>query len=133
MSVFTEAEIAYLKTQPLGRLATTDANGQPHVVPVAFRYNSDLDTLDIGGHDFAKRKKFRDAQKNPQAALVIDDIESFNPWKVRGLEVRGKVEILETGGETIRPGFDAQFFRLRPTRLVSWGLEPNGQRRTWKA
>jgi hypothetical protein len=32
----------------------------PHVVPVAFRYNPDADSIDVGGHDFAKRKKFGD-------------------------------------------------------------------------
>ena len=28
---------------------------QPHVVPVRFRYNPETDTIDIGGHQFAKR------------------------------------------------------------------------------
>jgi hypothetical protein len=50
----------------LGRLATTGRDGQPHVVPVAFRYNPDEDTIDIGGHGFAQRKKFRDVQQNPR-------------------------------------------------------------------
>ncbi len=39
MSSFTAAEIAYLQSQRLGRLATADLDGQPHVVPVGFRYN----------------------------------------------------------------------------------------------
>ena len=60
MSVFTSHEIAYLQSQRLGRLATVGPDGQPHVVPVAFRYNPDRDTIDIGGHGFAGRKKFRD-------------------------------------------------------------------------
>jgi Pyridoxamine 5'-phosphate oxidase len=75
-SVFTPAEIAYLQSQRLGRLATVGADGQPHVVPVSFRYNPDLGTIDIGGHDFAKRKKFRDVQQNPRVAFVIDDLAS---------------------------------------------------------
>ena len=49
MSAFTPAEIAYLQSQRLGRLATVNAAGEPHVVPVAFRYNPELDTIDIGG------------------------------------------------------------------------------------
>ena len=32
---------------------------QPHVVPVAFRYNSETDTVDVGGHGLAQRKKYR--------------------------------------------------------------------------
>ena len=123
VSVFTPAEIAYLQSQRLGRLATVGPDGQPHVVPVAFRYNPELDTIDIGGHDFAKRKKFRDVQQNPRVAFVIDDIRSLNPWSVRGIEIRGEAEVLETGGQDIGPGFDPEMFRIKPKRIVSWGLE----------
>ena len=65
MSVFSAAEISYLQSQRLARIATAGPNGQPHVVPLAFRYNPDMDTIDVGGHDFAKRKKYRDVQSNP--------------------------------------------------------------------
>ena len=123
-SAFTPAEIAYLQSQPLGRLATVGGHGQPHVVPVSFRYNPQTDTIDIGGHGgFARRKKWRDVHDNPKVAFVVDDIASFNPWKVRGIEIRGEVELLATGGQAIRPGFDAEMFRLRPTRVLSWGID----------
>jgi pyridoxamine 5'-phosphate oxidase family protein len=123
MSVFTPVEIKYLQSQRLGRIATVGPDGQPHVVPVGFRYNAELDTIDIGGHDFAKRKKFRDVQRNPRVAFVVDDVASFNPWRVRGIEIRGEAEILKTGGQNVIPGFDAEMFRIRPTRVISWGLE----------
>ena len=123
MSNFTPAEIAYLQSQRIGRIATTGRNGQPHVVPVGFRYNVEHDTIDIGGHGFVKRKKYRDVLQNPRAAFVVDDIASVNPWAVRGIEVRGDVEIHETGGQEIGPGFDPEMFRLRPRRIISWGLE----------
>jgi pyridoxamine 5'-phosphate oxidase family protein len=123
MSVFTPAEIDYMKSQRLCRLATVGSNHQPHVVPVAFRYNPDLDTIDIGGHDFARRKKFRDVQRNPKVALVIDDIASVNPWVVRGIEIRGEAEILNTGGKDILTSFDAEMFRIKPKRVVSWGIK----------
>ncbi len=123
MSAFSQAEIAYLKSQMLGRLATVGPNGKPHVVPVAFRYNPELDTIDIGGHDFAQRKKYRDVQKQPQVAFVVDDVASVNPWHARGIEIRGKAEILTAGGNTIRPGFDPEMFRIKAERVVSWGIE----------
>jgi hypothetical protein len=69
MSVFTPEEINYLQNQRLARIATVGPDGQPHVVPVGFRYNPDTDTIDIGGHDFAQRKKWRDVQQNPRAAV----------------------------------------------------------------
>lgn len=128
MSVFTPAEIAYLKGQRLGRVATVGASGQPHVVPVGFRYNAEEDTIDIGGHGFAKSKKFRDAQANPRVAFVVDDLASVSPWRPRGIEVRGRADVLTSGGEAFGRGYDAQIFRVRPRRIVSWGLE--GERRS---
>lgn len=124
MSVFTPEEINYLQNQRLARIATVGSNSQPHVVPVSFRYNPYTDTIDIGGHDFARRKKWRDVQHNPRVAVVIDDLASVNPWRVRGIEVRGEAEILMTGGETVGTGFDSAMFRITPKRIVSWGINP---------
>jgi len=120
VSVFTAEELAYLSTQRLGRLATA-AGGKPHVMPVAFRYNPAHDTIDIGGHDFAKRKKFRDVQGNPHVAFVVDDLASVQPWRPRGIEIRGEAEILMSGGQDIIPGFDAEMLRIKPSRIYSWG------------
>ena len=41
MSVFSDAEIEYLASQRLGRLATVGHDGMPHAVPVAFRRHRD--------------------------------------------------------------------------------------------
>jgi pyridoxamine 5'-phosphate oxidase family protein len=124
MSAFTPGELAYLQSQRLGRIATVGADGQPHVVPVTFRYNPAEDAIEIGGHGgFAKRKKYRDVQANPRAAFVVDDIVSAQPWTVRGIEIRGEVQILPTGGAAIVPSFDPDMFRLRPRRIISWGID----------
>ncbi len=126
MSAFKAEEIAYLQSQRLGRLATSTPDGRPHVVPVSFRYNPDADSIDIGGHGFVGRKKYRDVQRNPHVAFVVDDLASVNPWRPRGIEIRGEAEVLPSGGETIGPGFDPEIFRIRPRRVVSWGLgDPN--------
>jgi nitroimidazol reductase NimA-like FMN-containing flavoprotein (pyridoxamine 5'-phosphate oxidase superfamily) len=55
LSLFTPEELEYLQSQRLGRMAAAGPDHQPHVVPVRFRYNPDTDTIDIGGHQFAKR------------------------------------------------------------------------------
>jgi pyridoxamine 5'-phosphate oxidase family protein len=123
MSIFTPAEIAYLQSQRLARIATADAGGQPHVVPVSFRYNPEADTIDVGGHGFPGRKKFRDVQANPRVAIVVDDLASVDPWRPRMLEVRGQAEVLASGGEAIGQGFDPAMFRIRPKRIVSFGIE----------
>jgi pyridoxamine 5'-phosphate oxidase family protein len=125
MSVFTEAEIAYLRDQGLARVATAGPDGQPHVTPVTYRYNEDEDAVDVGGVFFGGTKKWRDAQRNPKVTLLIDDVLS-NPRRARALEVRGTAELHEAGGDAINPRFSnfaPQFFRIRPTRIVAWGLE----------
>ena len=126
MSVFSQGEVDYLASQRLARIATAGPNGQPHVVPVSFRYNPDTDTIDVGGHGFAQRKKYRDVQSNPRVGIVIDDLASIDPWRPRMIEVRGVAEVLPTGGETIGRGFDPPMFRIHPKRIISIGIEGEG-------
>jgi pyridoxamine 5'-phosphate oxidase family protein len=121
MSVLTETEIEYLSGQRLGRLATVDAEGRPHVVPVAFRYNEELDAVDIGGHNFAGSKKFRDVGKTGRAAFVVDDV--LPPWRARGVEVRGRAEVRSEGGKEIMENFAEAMIRIHPRRIVSWGVD----------
>jgi pyridoxamine 5'-phosphate oxidase family protein len=61
MSVFTEAEIEYLREQVHARLATVGRDGQPHVIPVTYRFNPEEDSIDVGGMNFGAGKKWRDA------------------------------------------------------------------------
>jgi pyridoxamine 5'-phosphate oxidase family protein len=123
MSVLTDEEREYLVSGvPLGRLATVGPDGMPHVVPTGFRHNQHHDTIDVGGHHFATRKKYRDVLGNPKVAFVIDDIVSVSPWRVRGIEIRGEAEILDTGGTELGRGFAPEIFRITPKRIVSWGL-----------
>lgn len=121
MSVFTPAEIEYLKSQRLGRLATVNSKGEPHVVPVGFRYNPELDVIDIGGHNIAKSKKFRDAARHGHVAFVVDDV--LPPWKPRGIEIRGRAEVFPTGGQEIVSSFAPELIRVYPTRVIGWGID----------
>src|SRR3712207_4631924 len=93
MSVFREAELRYLAGgKQLGRIATVGADGTPHVVPVAWFYNAARETIDIGGHELERTKKFRDIARSGRAAIVIDDLASTDPWHPRGIEIRGRGE-----------------------------------------
>ncbi len=121
MSAFTEREVEYMKEQRLGRLATVDVEGGPHVVPVGFRYNPELGTVDIGGHNIAASKKFRDVQKTGRAAFVVDDV--LPPWRARGVEVRGRAEVLSEGGREVMEDFSEELIRVYPERIVGWGLD----------
>jgi pyridoxamine 5'-phosphate oxidase family protein len=77
VSVFREAELRYLAGgRQLGRIATVGADGTPHVVPVAWIYNAARDTIDVGGAELERTKKFRDVARTGRAAIVIDDLAS---------------------------------------------------------
>jgi pyridoxamine 5'-phosphate oxidase family protein len=119
---FTDAELAYLRGQRLGRLATVDANGAPQNNPVGFRYNAELGTIDIGGRAMGASRKFRNLATNSSVAFVIDDIASVQPWRVRCVEVRGHAEAL-TGQAPPMPGMAAEIIRIHPVRIISFGLE----------
>ncbi len=57
MSAFSDDELSYLAGQRrLARIATVGADGTPHVVPVGWTLNAELDAIEITGHDFAQTK-----------------------------------------------------------------------------
>ncbi|QGN34075.1 PPOX class F420-dependent oxidoreductase [Microlunatus sp. Gsoil 973] len=120
---FTESELGYLATQVLARLATVAPDGTVQNSPVGFFVNTDLGTIDIGGHNLARTKKFRNIATCPQVAVVIDDLASRSPWTVRGVEVRGTAEAL-ADVDPPRPGFSRQLIRITPRRIISWGIDP---------
>jgi pyridoxamine 5'-phosphate oxidase family protein len=125
MATFTDREIEYLDNQRLGRIATAGSNSAPHVVPVGFRLAEDGSAIDVGGHDLAGSKKYRDLRANPKVAIVIDDVVSTDPYTPRGVEVRGTAELHDTGGPERfgAPAMGDAWIRIVPERVTSWGLE----------
>jgi pyridoxamine 5'-phosphate oxidase family protein len=122
-SVFSDPELGYLHQEDvrrLARIATVGADGTPHVVPVGWSHNAELDTIDVGGRDNAASKKFRDVARSGRAAIVIDDLASTDPWRPRGIEVRGRAATVDDG----RP-----LIRIHPERVRSWGLGGDGSSR----
>lgn len=123
---FTEAEREYLASQLLGRLATVSAKGDVQNNPVGFHYNAETGTIDIGGYAMGASRKFRNIQATGQAALVVDDLASRDPWKVRGIEIRGRGEALE-GQAPYRPGLSGEIIRIHPRRIIAWGIDPDAE------
>lgn len=120
--MFTDAEIAYLADQPLGRLATAQPDGTLQVSPVGFSYNADEKAIDVTGHNLAGSKKFRNVAANGRVAFVVDDLPSMNPWRVRCLEIRGRAEAL-TGVNEADGHFDDAVIRIHPERIIAFGVE----------
>ena len=124
MSVFSLQERAYLEQDGhLGRLATIAPDGSPHVVPVGWRYNPELDTVDIGGRDadeFVRTQKFRNVKANPKVGFVVDDV--LPPWRPRCVTIRGRAEAID---ETAPDGRRISLIRITPEKVTSWGV-PDG-------
>ncbi|HZA80821.1 MAG TPA: PPOX class F420-dependent oxidoreductase [Actinomycetes bacterium] len=114
MSVFTEAELAYLQGERrLAHLATVGPDGIPHVAPVGmWRLDPATGVVEVTGHDFAATKKFRDVARTGRAAIVIDDV--LPPFRPRGVEIRGQAQAISDPEPAIR---------IRPQRIVGWGLD----------
>jgi pyridoxamine 5'-phosphate oxidase family protein len=124
--IFKPHEIAYLREGHLGRLATIQPNGTPQVSPVGFTYNEDLQTIDIMGYRMSKSQKYRNIATNDKVALVVDDIASRDPWRVRCLEVRGVAEqATSVDGRTGGAGeaMDTAIIRIRPQRIIAFGVD----------
>ena len=99
--MFTAAELEFLRSQRIGRLATAGPSGWPHVVPVMYTMNDDgsLD-FDVDG------VKLRNLSQESRAAMVVD---AMGPR--RGIAMQGRVELI--GPERAR---------LKPVRKFAWGL-----------
>jgi pyridoxamine 5'-phosphate oxidase family protein len=114
MATFTDAERDYLAGQHLARLATASPQGTPDVSAVGFEL--DGDDIVSGGLDLTKTIRYRHLQANPIATLVVDDVASTDPWRPRGVKVRGRAGLEDDSG---RPRI-----RITPETVWSWGLNP---------
>jgi pyridoxamine 5'-phosphate oxidase family protein len=117
MSEFTKAQITYLKSQRLGRLATLRSDGTLQNNPVGFTFDEATGTFEIGGLNMGGSQKYKNVAANGQVAFVVDDLETIDPWKPRMVEVRLRAEAV--------PNDDPRksTIRIHPTRIVSFGIE----------
>jgi pyridoxamine 5'-phosphate oxidase family protein len=115
--MFSEKEIAYVKSQRLGRIATASEDMQPDVAPVGFDFDGTY--FYIGGLNLPKTLKYKNVQTNPKISLAIDDLESINPWLPRGIKIHGIADF------TTRRGYvgAATYIRIKPKEKWSWGIE----------
>jgi len=120
--VFTDAEIEYLQSQRLGRLATLTPEGNLQNSPVGFQLDEESGVINIFGRTLGNTRKFHNVAANGKVALVVDDIVSFSPWVVRCLEIRGTAEARTDDG----PDRSGDVIRIHPRRIISWGLGPDG-------
>lgn len=131
-AVFTAAELAYLRDQPLGRLATVGPDGAPQVRPVAFTVDPDTGAVDVAGMRNPATQKWRNVARDGRAALVVDDVGTGGGWNPRALEIRGTAEVLpDVLPEGAFPGAAPGVIRIRPVRVLSYGIDDAGPGNRW--
>ncbi len=99
----TPEQTSHLSNAPVGRLATADASGRPHVIPVCFAYDGEylyslLDAKPKRG-SLTSLRRVRNILANPQVSLVIDhyDEDWSSLWY---LLVHGRAELVEDPATT---------------------------------
>jgi PPOX class probable F420-dependent enzyme len=101
MAMLTEQQRAFLQAQRVARLATADAAGRPHVVPICYALIRDEVYFTIDEKPKKKPtalKRLANLRANPFAALVVDRYDE--DWSRLGwVMVRGPARVLESGRE----------------------------------
>lgn len=136
-----ETEIAFVQSQRVARLATSDADGHPHVVPVCFAFDGShfYIALDEKPKRVEQRqlRRVRNIEARHEAMLLFDRYD--DDWSRLGyVQVYGHADLLMPDA----PGHAAALRLLReryvqyrsmkleaypmivitPQRIVSWGV-----------
>jgi PPOX class probable F420-dependent enzyme len=133
-------EQRFLETQRVARLATADARGAPHVVPVCFAVADG--TLYVTIDEKPKRpsaaplKRLRNIKENPAVAVVADRYDDEDWTRLGWVMLQGRADILRDGSEHARAQalLRARYAQLwamnieglpvvavRVARVLSWG------------
>lgn len=136
---FTEAQINFLSRMRVARLATADAQGQPHVIPIVFAIAGERIFTPLDGKPKraapGELKRVRNLLANPKVAIVVDEYDE--DWtRLAWVMIRGTGEIVETGEwydlgkrllEAKYPQYGAMpldnrpLIAVTPWSVLSWG------------
>ena len=135
----TRDALRFLRFARVARLATADASGQPHVIPICFVFDGKLfySPIDEKPKRTApgKLKRLRNIGENPQVSIVIDHYDE--DWRklsyvlvsgkarvlLRGANHRNAVNLLRRKYSQYRSmAIDQRpMIVIRTTRATSWG------------
>ena len=139
MNQLSVAQARWFAGAPVGRLATADSEGAPHVIPVCFAYDgrfiySVLDRKPKSA-PLTRLRRVRNIQANPRVALVVDRYE--DDWSRLGyVLVFGRAGLLVEGDERdaalrlLREKYHQYramdlegnpVIKITPDRAVGWG------------
>jgi PPOX class probable F420-dependent enzyme len=100
--MLTEEQRRFLEAARVARLATADAAGRPHVVPICYALAGDTAYFTIDEkpkrRPGAVLKRLANLRENPFAALVVDRYEE--DWsRLAWVMLQGRADILPFGPE----------------------------------
>jgi PPOX class probable F420-dependent enzyme len=118
---------------PVARLATVDADGRPHLVPVVFavRGNTVFTAVDGKPKSTTRLKRLANIEQNPQVSMLVDHYEQdwTQLWWIR---VDGTAHIVDNSDalSLLRAKYpqyqqvplDGPVIEIESRRWSSWGL-----------
>ena len=117
-------ERRFVESMRVARLATADANGIPHVVPVCYALIGDdlYVTIDEKPKrsDVRAMKRLRNIEANPAVAVVVDRYDE--DWsRLAWVMLRGRADVLDHGDEHDRAqaGLRERYPQYRTMRIES--------------
>jgi PPOX class probable F420-dependent enzyme len=120
--LLTTAECEFAERHRVAHLATADAAGAPHVIPICYALVADVFYFVIDEKPKRTRtalKRLRNIQENPRVAIVIDDYE--DDWtRLSYLLIQGHAERVEDSVEYDRA---LSVLRIRYPQYLSMDLE----------
>ena len=138
--MWQKQERKYVETAQIGRLATADTEGRPHVVPVCFALVDDhvVTPIDEKPQRVSpnKLRRSQDIDENPRVALLVDHYA--DDWSQLGwVQVRGMATLCTSDEVPHSPGVAAlrrkydqyadhdlenrPLIRIKPGSVQSWG------------
>jgi PPOX class probable F420-dependent enzyme len=99
-TLLTETEIAFVHAQKVARLATADADGHPHIVPVCYAFDGSRFYTPLDEKpkrvDESKLRRVRNIEARHEASLLIDQYD--DDWSRLGyVLVYGPAGLLQSG------------------------------------
>lgn len=142
-STLRDSEIAFIQSQRVARLATSDEDGHPHVVPICFAFDGSRFSIALDEKpkrvEWRQLRRVRNIEARHEAMLLFDRYD--DDWsRLAFVQVYGHADLLMPDA----PGHADALLLLReryvqyrsmkledhpvivitPERVVAWGLEP---------
>jgi PPOX class probable F420-dependent enzyme len=92
-----------LTTARVARLATTDADGRPHLVPIVFALDGDTvySAVDRKPKRSRRLRRIENARARPDVTVLVDHYE--DDWsRLWWIRLRGRARVLDDGSERDR-------------------------------